>query len=328
MAPPVPLPKPAKISITRDNFPKVERVGLDVPLFSDLHHRMLTLSWGRYILLVFALFLGLNALFAGLYLLQPGCIEHANSVRDVFFFSVQTFATIGYGGMAPTTLYSHAVVTVEALSGMLAISALTGFFFARLTRPSARVIFSDKVVIAPRDGVPHVMFRMGNGRRNQILEAQLRVILLVHQRTREGHAMRVPVDITLVRDRSAVFGLTWTALHKVDATSPFYGPDALDRLRSEGAEMFLSVTGVDETTGQTLHARRAYSLDDVIDNALFVDVLRTREDGTRVLDYSTFHEVTPLPEEHRFVYRSPGKQSEPQPDDEATAGAAARAGAA
>lgn len=313
---------------TADRYPPVRRIGLRVAPWSDLHHRMLTLSWGAYLLFVFALFLGLNLFFAGLYLLQPGCIEHAHGFRDTFFFSVQTFATIGYGGMAPTTLYSHAVVTVEALSGMLAISALTGFFFARLTRPTARVIFSDKIVIAPRDGVPHVMFRIGNGRGHQLLEAQLKVLVLVNERTREGHAMRRPLEISLVRSTSAVFGLTWTAMHRIDASSVFYGPDALEKLRAREGEIYLSLTGIDETTGQTVHARRAYGLDDVLENALFADVLTTDEDGTRVLDYRRFHDVTALPEEHRHVYRSAARPAEGSALDAASSGPSSTPGAA
>ena len=90
----------------------------------------------------------------------------------------------------------------------------------------------DKVVISPRDGVPHLMFRMANWRRNRIVEAQLRVILLVTERTREGEMLRRQIDLPLVRDQDGVFFLTWTAMHLIDETSPFYGPDALARLRA------------------------------------------------------------------------------------------------
>ena len=109
---------------------------------------------------------------------------------------------------------------------MLGIAVITGLTFTRFARPSARVLFSNKITITPRDGVPHVMFRMANWRRNRIVEAQLRVVLLVTERTREGEMLRRQIDLPLVRDRTALFFLTWTAMHKIDADSPFHGPAA------------------------------------------------------------------------------------------------------
>ena len=103
---------------------------------------------------------------------------------------MQTIATIGYGGMYPVTRYAHIVVLIEAMTGILGIALITGLTFTRFARPSARVLFSNKVTITPRDGVPHLMFRMANWRRNRIVEAQLRVVILVTERTREGEVLR------------------------------------------------------------------------------------------------------------------------------------------
>jgi inward rectifier potassium channel len=193
--------------------------------------------------------------------------------------------------MVPTTRFAHIVVAIEALTGILGVALITGITFTRFARPTARVLFSEKIVLGKRDGVPHLMFRMANWRRNQIVEAQLRVVLMVTERTREGETMRRFVDVPLVRDRTAVFFLTWTALHQVDAQSPFHGEGAFDRLRAQNAEMFLNLTGFDDTIGQTINARFTYALDDIIPNARFADVLELRPDGTRVIDYRKFHDV-------------------------------------
>ena len=121
-------------------------------------------------------------------------------------------------------------------------------------RRSARVLFAERLVVSNRDGVPHLMVRMANWRRNQVTEATLRMMLLRTHRTREGDVLRVPVELTLVRDRTALFMLTWTAMHRIDETSPFYGPDAMDLLRGERGEIFVSLSGLDSTMGQTIYA--------------------------------------------------------------------------
>ena len=205
--------------------------GWSAPSTRTLYHFILARGWPTFFALVAVTFLGANLLFASP---VPGCSRAASRTRapgsfeDAFYFSVQTIATIGYGGMYPVTRYAHILVVIEAMTGILGIALITGLTFTRFARPSARVLFANKVTITPRDGVPHLMFRMANWRRNRIVEAQLRVVMLVTERTREGEVLRRQVDLPLVRDRTALFFLTWTAMHRIDADSPFHGPDAID----------------------------------------------------------------------------------------------------
>ncbi|HXJ23141.1 MAG TPA: ion channel [Polyangia bacterium] len=278
------------------NRSRIRAIGLERAPHKDLYHFVLAQSWPRFFLLTALLFLLTNLVFALLYWVVPGSVTHARpgSFEDSFYFSVQTLATIGYGGMTPATRYAHIVVTFEAFVGVLAVALITGITFTRFARPSARVLFANRVVISPRNGVPHVMFRMANWRRNRIVEARLGVVLLVTERTREGEVLRRQIDLPLVRDRTGVFFLTWTAMHRIDEASPFHGPDAMDRLREQGAELFLALIGLDETIGQTIHARRQYSLDDIVWNARFADVLSDDPDGTRVIDFRRFHDVVPI----------------------------------
>ena len=282
----------------QNEFVPVRTVGLVRHPFQDLYHSILTCSWWQYFGGFGLIFVFANTVFACLYLLEPGSIANATpgSFRDAFFFSVQTLATIGYGAMAPATLFGHVVVTLEALTGMLGIAIVTGITFAKFSRPTARVVFSKRVVVSRRNGVPHLMFRMGNARRNMILEAQLRVIVLVEDISTEGAVMRAPIELPLVRDRTAMFVMTWTAMHAIDEKSLFFGPDAMTRLRKKRAEIFLSLNGMDETFAQPVHARCRYALDDIAQDARFKDVLRILEDGTREIDYRNFHDVVPLDE--------------------------------
>jgi len=276
--------------------PRIRTIGIERSPQKDMYHYVLKLSWPAFFGLVAIVFLFANLVFASAYLARPGSIANARpgSFEDAFYFSVQTIATIGYGGMHPATRYAHLLVVVEALTGILGIAVITGLTFTRFSRPSARVLFSNRVTLTPRDGVPHLMFRMANWRRNRIVEARLRIIMLIDERTREGEMLRRQVDIPLVRAETAICFLTWTAMHRVDEASPFYGPGAMEALRTRRAELFLSLTGFDETIGQTIHARREYALGDIVVGVRFADVLTLNADGSRQIDYRKFHDVVPL----------------------------------
>jgi inward rectifier potassium channel len=269
----------------------IEVLGRAFAPHRDLYHLILRAPWWAFFGGALLVFLSVNALFAAVYNLEPGCISHVSSYEDAFFFSVQTLGTIGYGGMAPETRFAHVVVSIEAFTGIIMTALVTGLTFAKFARPTARVLFSRKAVIFPRDGVPHLMFRMANFRTNNVIEAQLKVNLLVMERTLEGEQMRKSIEIPLVRQTTSLFVLSWTAMHRIDESSPFYGKDALEKLRAQRGELFLSFTGLDETIAAQIHARYRYGLDDIAVNARFADILSTKDDGTRVLDYSTFHDV-------------------------------------
>ncbi|MBI5611390.1 MAG: ATP-sensitive inward rectifier potassium channel 10 [Deltaproteobacteria bacterium] len=262
---------------------------------SDLYHALMTVRWPAMLGLILIWYLLLNLVFALLYVLGGDCIQGAEpgSFPDAFFFSVQTFATIGYGAMAPTTTYAHVLVTSEAFVGMLTAAVATGLIFAKFSKPTARVIFADTAIVAPRNGVPHLMFRLANQRGNQIVEARLQVALARWERTQEGETMRRFHDLELVRQQSLLFVLTWTAMHPIDDRSPLHGATA-QSLIEEGAELVVSFVGLDETMNQTVHARWSYRPDEIRWNHRYADIIAVLPDGRRQIDYRVFHNTAPL----------------------------------
>lgn len=280
---------------SRASLPVVKAVGQSLAPHEDFYHWLLTLSWRAFFGWLTIGYVLTNAIFALAFVAVPGCVANVHGFADSFFFSVETFATIGYGVMAPQSTYAHVLVTIEALAGILATASITGVTFARLARPTAKVLFSQKAVIAPRDGVPMLQFRMANWRRNQIVEAQLTVMILLTEVTKEGETMRRPAMLKLVRDKNPMFLLSWTAMHPIDADSPFFGgAAALDKLRDMKAEIFLTLTGFDETLAQTIHTRYRYRLEDIVHNARFADIVSMTPDGTRVIDFDKFHDLVML----------------------------------
>ena len=273
---------------------EVVAIGLPASPLRDLYHSLLTCSWRSFFGLVLLAYLGANAVFALGYLAIGDGIEEARpgSFADAFFFSVQTMATIGYGKMAPRGLAANALVAVEALVGLLGLALVTGLVFAKFSRPTARVMFSRVAVVTTFDGVPSLLFRMANARGNQIVEAQVHLVFLRTERTPEGEEVRRVHDLHLRRSRSAFFQLTWLAVHPIDAASPFHG-ETPESLRAKEVDLVVSLTGVDESLSQTVHARHAYSPDQILFGHRFVDVLTWMPDGRRAIDYRKFDDTVP-----------------------------------
>ena len=273
------------------NFLRIRSKGKGLSFHEDFYPFLLKLTWPRFFGLFSLTFVALNAIFAVLYMARPGSVQGASSYPDYFFFSIETFATIGYGEMTPNGTWAHVVMSLEALSGICATALMTGLIFARFTRPTSQVLFSDRMIIAPWNGVPHLMFRLANQRQNQLVEAQLSLMILLKEETKEGHTLRRPTDLTLVRSRNAMFALTWLAMHRIDEASPFYGENALAKLAEQNADVFVTMTGFDETLMQTVHARFRYALDHIVPAQRFVDVLEVDDDGMRTIDYDKFHDI-------------------------------------
>lgn len=260
------------------------------------YHLLLTIPWTGFLALTVLSYVVTNAIFALLYLAQPDSIANAKpgSFLDAFFFSVQTLASIGYGAMYPQTVYANTIVTIEAMVSLVGIALLTGLAFARFSRPSARVAFSRAAVIAPHEGAPTLMFRAANQRRNQVLEAQVRLYLMRDEVSAEGQFMRRFHELKLLRNRTPSFTLTWTVLHTIDEYSPLYGATA-ESLSQMRASLVISLTGIDETVSQAIHARHTYSAQDILWNYRLVDIFHETADGHHYIDYNHFHDVVPLP---------------------------------
>lgn len=177
------------------------------------------------------------------------------------------------------------------------MAMITGLMFARFSLPTARVLFSRVAVIYPYNGVPTLMFRIANQRHNWIVETQVKVTLLLNEKvSAERHSWRRLCDLKLVRAQTPMLALTWSVMHQIDESSPLYdwSVDNFEQLNHQEIRFFVTLTGLDETVSQTIHARHIYTLDNIVWNMRFVDVMFTSTDGQRYFDFSHFHDVIPL----------------------------------
>lgn len=288
-----------KISVRRlvnpdGNF-NVVRKGVSRFDWDDLYHALLTLSWVKLFAVVGAGYIITNILFALMYLAAGNGIENMREGNffDAFFFSVQTMATIGYGAMYPKTLVANILVAIEALLGLLGVSVGSGLVFARFSLPKARVMFSRVAVVAPHNGIPTLMFRVANERQSWILEAEVNVNLVTSEITEEGQAMRRFYKLPLFRNQSSLFALTWTVMHPIHESSPFYGVTLEEMLEKE-MEIIITITGIDQTVSENIHAHYSYIPTEILWNHKFADILSKTRDGRRSVDYSCFHDAVAL----------------------------------
>jgi inward rectifier potassium channel len=290
-------PKSVGRRIVKVGARQVITEGIVRPLFHDLFHHFMTVSWPRLFATLAAFFLVFDLLFGFLYYLVPGCIANLNppGFAGDFFFSVETLATVGYGEMHPETFYGHSVAMIEIFVGLMSLALITGLMFARFSSPRARFLFTKNGVVRPIEGKPTLMFRAANERQNVVQDASARLRMLRDEVTEEGYRIRRIVDLPLLRSQHPMFALGWTLMHVIDDASPLHFETA-DSLANSKTVFILSLSGTDENTGQTLMARGEYSSADIRWNSTFHDILEETPDGTIHVDYGRFHDIEPLPD--------------------------------
>jgi inward rectifier potassium channel len=266
--------------------------------FSDAYHSILSQSWQTFLATLLLGYLGTNLFFAlGYFLCGPEALTGLSAdpfkrYLDVFFFSVQTLSTIGYGHLAPVSLSANILVTLESVTGLMGFALVTGIIFSRFARPTARVVFSNVAVITKHDGVESFIFRIGNERLNQIVEARVSVVLVIEEKTKEGETYRTLYDLDLERSQSPLFTFSWTVVHPITEKSPMYKLTK-EKLIEKDAEVLVTVAGVDDTFSQTIHSRYSYMPDQILWDRTFVDILKRTEDSF-LIDMDNIHTTRPL----------------------------------
>ena len=269
--------------------------GLERNLWSDFYHNAMTVTWPAFIALLAAAFLALNLVFAAIYALGDAPIANARKgdFADLFFFSVETTSTVGYGDMHPQTMFGHIVATAENFTGLVLLAMMTGLVFARFSRPRARLIFSKHPVLAAHNGLPTLIVRVANARSNFISEASARLWMLAGATSQEGRRLVGFQPMRLIKSENPAFALTWSLFHPIDEASPMYGLSADDLAASE-INFVISIGGFDETSGQIIHARQTFTSQDVRFGHEFVDIIAVDDEGIRHVDYAGISETRPV----------------------------------
>ncbi len=250
---------------------------------------MLNMGWSKFFATVLAGYLLINVLFALVYFaLGPGQLQGADGASEMdrflndFFFSTHTLTTVGYGNMVPATIAVNVVASSEAIAGLMSVALGTGLLFGRFSRPSAKIAFSEHILIAPYQDQSSIQFRIVNQRPNILMDLEANLVLMTVEGP-PGKLTRKYQSLKLERDRVYFLPLTWTIVHPLDEASPLYGKTAEDLERLQ-AEFVILIKGFDDTFSQTVHARYSYRYDELQWQAKFQPAFEIDENGDMVLN--------------------------------------------
>jgi inward rectifier potassium channel len=280
--------------LNRDGSFNAIRAGQSLAARLSPYQSLLTMSWPAFLAVFTTVYFCINALFASLFVaLGPNAIQaqgltFGNRFLEAFFFSVETFGTIGYGNIVPQGTTANFAVVAESIVSILTIALATGLIFARFSRPLPRIRFSDRAVVAPYRGGAAFMFRLVNERRSELVNVEV-TLTFSRFETVDGVRTRTFSELALERAKVMFFSLTWTIVHPIDATSPLYGLTYQDLVDSS-AEVLVLLTAVDEVFSQQVHTRTSYVAAEILWGARFINVfIKPTRDGkvrvdTRLLD--------------------------------------------
>jgi inward rectifier potassium channel len=263
--------------LNKDGTFNVRRRGLRWFESHSPYHLALNATWPRFLLGVVAIYTALNIIFAAAFwlcgsdaLVGAASRDLGGSLWRAFFFSVETFATIGYGDITPVGFPSHAVMYVESLTALMSQALITGLLFARFSRPTAAIRFSRTMVMAPYQSGRGLMLRMANMRDNQIIDLRARVSCSWLEQGTAGIGRKFRL-LELERSDVVFFPLAWTLVHPITEASPLWKLSDEDLKKAE-FEFLVLVTGVDETFSQQVHARSSYKPAEIIWGAKFRNI--------------------------------------------------------
>ncbi|MBB5621746.1 inward rectifier potassium channel [Pedobacter cryoconitis] len=274
-----------------DGSSNIRRIGLPFIRTSDTYNWLISMTWKKFLFILLIAYLLVNILFASLYVLIG--IEHLKGADgitprdhffDAFFFSAQTISTVGYGHISPDGFLTSCLAAFESMLGLLAFALATGLLYGRFSRPTAKVVYSENMVIAPYKEIKGLMFRLANLRNNQLIEIEVQVVLSYNELTADQKKRRF-YPLELERSKIGLLTMSWTVVHPIDENSPLYNKTAEELAEAE-VEILVLLKAFDDTFSQTVHTRTSYKDENIIHNARFVTIFSRDDNGQLMLDLS------------------------------------------
>lgn len=287
--------------VNPDGSFNVQRIHQSFFNWLNLYHRLITMSWTTFLVLILVAFAITNFIFAGLYELLG--VEHLQGADlstawtrfyDAFFFSAQTLTTVGYGRIAPVGFWTSAVAATESMLGLLAFALATGLLYGRFSRPIAPIRFSERAIIAPYLDTTAFMFRIVNERANQLIEINVEVALSLLENLPNGRRTRKYYALPLERGKVNFFPLNWTIVHPITEESPLFGKTA-EELTYADAEVLILIRATEDTFSQTVHARSSYHARDFEWGAKFKTMYDNQVKDITTLDITKLSDTEPAP---------------------------------
>jgi inward rectifier potassium channel len=258
----------------------------------DAYRQVLRMTWPRFIMAIVCLYISINLAFAALYWSAPGSIGPMpeSNFPQAFFFSVQTLSTVGFGHMHPTNLFGNVVTTIETVVGIFFTAVITGLIFVRFSRPAARIIFSDGLVVAPYNGTPALQLRVANLQHQPLVEAEFRLMMIRKEDILEEKDVRKFYTLKLEYERLIMFPSVLTIRHIIDETSPLHGL-GVEQYKASAIRFLTSIVCIDTLIQSPVQSQADYLWSDVRFGHRFVEIFTELESGVLEVDYNRLHEI-------------------------------------
>jgi inward rectifier potassium channel len=257
------------------------------------YHAALAMRWTRFYLWMFGIFLSINAIFAALYLMAgrdafPPISDFPVGTRflQLFLYSTQVLLPLGTSTLGPVSTFATIILALETMVGVLGFAIAAALIFARFSNPATRILFSEHAVVAPYQDITGFMFRIINGRSNELIEVSAAVTISMT----EANGKRAFHRLALERDRISVFPLNWTIVHPITEESPLYGMTGEDFLQT-GVEFVVNVSAIDQDLSKTVYTRTSYVADEVLFGVRFASILEESKEGAVVVDPAKISDV-------------------------------------
>lgn len=262
----------------------------------DVFKYLVEISWGKFFLILFSSYILLNLVFTCIYLafgfeniagINP---EEGPVFFQAFFFSIQTFTTVGYGTLAPLGIGTQSVAAIEAFVGFLSFSLATGLLYGRFSRPQSKMLFADYLVYSKYEEGYSLKFKLTNHRDVVLQDVEAKVLVMFNETDEAGVTSRKYYQLPLTLPRVEIMALTWTLVHKIDKESPFWNKSQEDIIQQQ-PEFLVLVNGFDEVYSERTRARKSYIADDIIWNKNFETIFHSKPDGTVEMDVRDINKV-------------------------------------
>jgi len=262
----------------------------------DIFKYLVEIKWSKFFLILFSAYILMNLLFTVIYMAIgfeniTGIDEREGpAFMQAFFFSVQTFTTVGYGTLAPLGVATQSIAAIEAFVGFLSFSLATGLLYGRFSRPQSKLTFADNFVFSKYEDGYSFKFKLTNKRDVVLQDVEARTLAFFNARNEEGEMTRQFFTLPLTLPTIQIMALTWTLVHKIDEESPFWGKSK-EEIIEMNPEFLVLVNGFDEVYAERTRARKSYVADDIVWNKNFATIFKSRDDGKVEMDVRDLNKV-------------------------------------
>jgi len=283
--------------VNKDGSFNLRKDGLPLWKRLSVYSYLMDISLVSFLAIILVFFISINTLFTGLYLLAgvnelQGFLATTEwgKIKEAFFFSTETFTTVGYGRINPVGLAAHIIAALESLAGWLSFALVTGLLYGRFTRPKAYLAFSEHALISPyKDGIG-LMFRMAPYKINHHLTDARVVVNIAFMEIEDNKPEFKFYQLNLERARIDTLSMNWTVVHPIDAESPLLNFNEEDMARTD-LELYVQVTGFDHIFSNMVMQRTSYTYKEIVWGAKFKPMYRESPDGkTTILELDKLNE--------------------------------------